>query len=367
MTRIITFVGKGCTGHTTLAIATAKWFAQQSQRVLLVTHNPNPTAELLLEIPLKTIPQEIAPNLSAVQFQTTVLLEQVWDEVKKLLALYLPDSVKVDVYPGEVMILPGFDSLFAFNAIRNYYQSEEYDVIIYDGRGDLESLRLLGIPGIADWYFRRFRQVFESLDLSKIADSIGGPLASAFLTANMESRKVQEGLEEIQHWIAKGVAAVGDAKRLTAYLVTTNEPGAIAEARWLWGSAQQVDLRVSGVLLYQTLGAGNKADLQKSFEPLEVHLIPTLQEKSWENLLSALPDFHIIPQLPEPLTIDLAQRQVRVFLPGFTKQQVKLTQLGKELTVEAGDQRRNIILPPELQNQPVTGGKFEEPYLVISL
>ncbi|RUT07310.1 anion-transporting ATPase [Dulcicalothrix desertica PCC 7102] len=366
MSRIITFLGKACTGQTTLAVATAKWFAKNSQRVLLVTHNPSPYAEVLLETSLKPVPLHIAPLLDVVQLQTTVLLEQVWDEVKKWLALYIPDSVKVDVYSGEVVILPGFDSLLGFNALQQYYQSDDYDVIIYDGRGDLESLRLFGLPESADWYFRRFREVFESLDLSKIADSIGGPIASAFVAANMDSRKVHEAIGQIQSWITKSLAVVGDAKRLTAYLVTTDEVGATREARWLWGSAQQIDLRVSGVLLYQSHAVENKALLDEAFSPLEVNLIPRLQKLDWEPLLQALPDFNNIPHIPQPLTFDLQQRQVKVFLPGFTKQQVKLTILGTELTVEAGEQRRNIVLPKELRNQPVVGGKFEEPYLIIS-
>jgi anion-transporting ArsA/GET3 family ATPase len=366
MTRIITFLGKACTGQTTLAIATAKWFVNNSQRVLFVTHNPSPRAETLLETSLKPIPQKIAPNFEAVQLQTTFLLEQVWEEVKKWLALYIPDSVKVDVYSGEVVILPGIDSFLSFNALRHYYQSDDYDVIVYDGRGDLESLRMLGLPDSADWYFRRFREVFESLDLSKIADSIGGPIASAFVAANMDSRKVEEAIGQIQSWITKSLAVVGDDKRLTAYLITTSEPGAITETRWLWGSAQQIDLRVSGVLLYQSHIVDNKAVLDEAFYPLEVNVIPGLQQFDWEPLLNALPNFNHISNIPQPLRFDLEQNQVKVFLPGFTKQEVKLTILGTELTVEAGEQRRNIVLPKQLRNQPVLGGKFEEPYLIIS-
>ncbi|MBW4509167.1 MAG: ArsA family ATPase [Scytonematopsis contorta HA4267-MV1] len=366
MSRIITFLGKTCTGNPTVAIATAKWFTQYSQKVLLVTHNPSPYAELLLKTTLNSTPQEVAPNLHAVQLQTTVLLEQVWEEVRKWLTLYVPSSVKVDVFPGEAVIPPGLDSLLTFNVLRKYYQSNEYDVIIYDGRGDLESLRMLGIPNIAEWYFRRFREVFDALDISKIADSIGGPIASAWVTANMESRKNQDGIEQVRDWISRGVAVVGDASRLTAYLITTDEPETIAATRWLWGSAQQIDLQVSGVLVYQSHEITNKNELQQAFEPLEVNLIPALKQHNWEPLLDKLPDFKTIPQIPQPLTIDLLQRQVKVFLPGFTKQQVKLTQYGKELTVEAGEQRRSIILPPELQNLPVAAGKFEEPYLVVS-
>jgi arsenite-transporting ATPase len=270
-----------------------------------------------------------------------------------------------EIYPGELIILPGFDSLLAFHALTQYYLSGDYDVIVYDSRGDLETLRLLGVPNVLEWYFRRFRQVFEAMDLAKVAESIGGPIASAFVTANVDTKKIEIEMNRIRSWISQGVEVVNDSARLTAYLVTTEEAGAIAEAQWLWGSAQQVNLRVNGVLAYQ-LHSGNGAALQQAFAPLSVTPIPVLQQQDWDALIQALPDFTVKPIVPEPLTFDLEQRQVQVFLPGFTKKQVKLTQYGSELTVEAGDQRRNIFLPPEFQGLPIQSGKFEAPYLIVS-
>lgn len=366
MSRIITFLGKAGTGQTTLAIATAKWFAQQGNRVLLVTHNPSPSAEQLLETPLTAQAQIVAPKLEALQLQTTALLEQSWDALKQFISPYLPmPAIAQEIYPGELMILPGFDSILAFNALCQYYMHGDYDVIIYEGRGALETLRLLGLPNALDWYFRRFHRLFQSLDVAKIAESIAGPIAAAFVSANIDTEKVEQEMTQVRKWIDQGVAVVNDPKRFAAYLVTIDEPGAIAEACWLWGSAEQVNLRASGVLVYQQ--TVDSAAMQQVFEPLEIYSIPTLQNQDWEPLLKALPDFNAIPTVPDPVTIDLEQRQIRVFLPGFTKKQVKLTQLGSELTIEAGDQRRNLLLPPELREQSIQAGRFEAPYLVIEL
>ncbi|PMB47355.1 anion-transporting ATPase [Fischerella thermalis CCMEE 5205] len=366
MSRIITFIGKAGIGQTTIAIATAKWFSQQGKEVLFVTHNPSPNAEILLKKPLTHIPQVVAPNLQAVQLQATTILDQTWEEVKQLLSLYIPIPDSEEIYSGELMLLPGFDSLLFFNAMRQYYQSDDYEVIVYDGRGDLETLRMLGIPGMLDWYFQRFGKMFEGFSLHKIADSIGGPIASAIISANVDAAKVQQGLEQIRSWIAEGTAVVGNPSKLTSYLVTNNQPGAIAETRWLWGSAQQINLIVNGVLAYQCQEREDLSDLQQVFAPLSFTPIPALKEDNWDCLLKALPNFNDNHQAPLPLKIDLESRQLLVFLPGFTKKQVKLTQHGNELTVEAGEQRRNILLPPDLQKSTVQSGKFEEPYLIVA-
>jgi anion-transporting ArsA/GET3 family ATPase len=366
MSRIITFLGNSGTGKTTLAIAAAKWFARQGKQVLLVTHCPSGSAESLLEIPLTTIPQVIDSNFQAVQLQATAMIDEVWAELKQLLALYIPMPESDRLYSGELIILPGLDSLLSFNALRKYYQSGDYEVIIYNSRGDLESLRMLGIPNILDWYYRRFDRMFEGLDLNKIADSIGGPIASAILAANVDTQKLKQGMEQIRDWIAQGVSVVNDPKQLASYLVTTDEPDAIAESRWLWGSAQQVNLSVNGVFVDRDRATNNFSQLQQAFDPLTVYPLPSLIQPQWESLIEALPNLNDIPSTPAPFAIDLAARQIRVFLPGFTKKQVKLTQFGSELTIEAGDQRRNIFLPLELQGHAIQSGKFEEPYLIVS-
>jgi arsenite-transporting ATPase len=82
--------------------------------------------------------------------------------------------------------------------------------------------------------------------------------------------------------------------------------------------------------------------------------------------MDAIPDFKQARQAPRPITVDIPAREVRLFLPSFDKKQVKLTQSGPEVTIDAGDQRRNILLPPQLSGQSVKGAKFQNSYLAIS-
>jgi arsenite-transporting ATPase len=361
MSLILTFLGKGGTGRTTLAIATAKRFASQGKRVLLVGQDPSPTFGLLLGAEVFMEPGAIAPNLQAVQLQTTTLLERSWEELKVQEAQYLRTPFLKAVFGQELGILPGMDGALALNALREYDASGQYDVIVYDGTGDLSTLRMLGMPEILTWYFRRFRQVFADSDLGKAISPFIQPIAGAVLNVSWSGDIFdQPAANRATNLLDEGKAAVADPNRVVAYLVTTSDPGAIATAKYLWGSAQQVGLTVGGVLLNQA--TTSDAD----FAPLSVNAIPMKQGEDWQTVMDALPDVDQAVRSPRPIVVDAATRKVSLFLPGFDKKQVKLTQYGPEVTIEAGDQRRNVLLPPELRGQPVTGAKFQDGYLMIS-
>ena len=53
----------------------------------------------------------------------------------------------------------------ALNAIREYTESNQYDVIVHDGPGDQSSLRMWGAIGGIDWYFRRFKKGLSRLSV----------------------------------------------------------------------------------------------------------------------------------------------------------------------------------------------------------
>jgi len=364
MALILTFLGKGGVGRTTIAIATAKRFAAQGKRVLLAFQEPDVAVGILLGTVPSHEPQELSTHFFAVQFQASLLLERSWEEVKKLEAQYLRTPFFKEVFGQELSVLPGMDNALVLTALREYEASGKYDVIVYDGAGNQATLRLFGMPESLSWYARRFRKVFADSDLGKTLSPFLQPIASAVLNVSWTDDIFnQPAAQQATNILEQGKQALADPNRVAAYLVTTEDAAAIATAKYLWGAAQQVGLTVGGVLLNRTHDSGAVAP---EFAPLPVTPIPTQAIDDWQPLMDALPDLEQASQAPRPIAINVAERKVSLFLPGFDKKQVKLTQSGPEITIEAGDQRRNITLPPELSGKPVAGAKFQDSFLIIS-
>lgn len=359
MALILTFLGKGGSGRSTCAIATAKKLSNQGKRVLLITEDAGPGFEMLFGHAVTPVPAMVCPNLWGMQLQFTYLLEQNWAQLKKLEAQYLRDPFFKAVYGQELSLLPGMDQALTLNTLREYDASGDYDVIVHDGPGDQASLRMWGMPAGIDWYFRRFKQVFQASQFSKAVMPFVQPVAGAVLSGGMSGDLFdQPQVTQSTGLVAEGIDAVKDPMRVRAYLVSSGDAVAIATARYLWGAAQQIEMTVAGVLL-------NRADDSQDFEPLPVHVLPGYTG-DWQTLIDALPDYIAAPSVPAPVSVDLTTKTVRLFLPSFDKKQIQLTQYGPEVTIEAGDQRRNLALPKTLEGLAITGAKFQANYLILS-
>ncbi|MDJ0591533.1 MAG: ArsA family ATPase [Pleurocapsa sp. MO_226.B13] len=364
MSSIVTFLGKGGTGRTISAIATAKKLATEGKKVLLIGQDSSPAWGMALGVTSTAEPQAIDTNLAVMQLNSTVLLENNWEEVKRLEAQYLRSPILKQVYGQELGILPGMDRALALNAIREQYQSKKYDAIVYDGTAGLDTLRMFGLPEILSWYFRRFRGIFADSDIVKTLSPFVQPVTSAVLNTTWTANDITENTNNpATEMLEQGTQALSQGNVL-AYLVTTPNPAAVATAKYLWGSAQQIGLSVAGVLVNQ----GRVADsVVADFAPLTITNLPDFDGSNWQPLINVLPNMLEGVDAPKPIEFIMAQRKIKVFLPGFEKKQVKLTQYGPEITIEAGDQRRNITLPPAWRGSSVAGAKFQNGYLEITI
>jgi len=347
MGQILTFLGKGGAGKTTTSIAVARGLAQQQKSVLLVG---NQSLELHLPELVGAKIVNLCPNLDAVALRSTILLADYWERMKTIEKQYLKTPFFQDVYGEELGVLPGMDSALALSFIKEQDSTGSYDYIIYDGKGDLETLRMLGMPEILGWYLRRFRQILTNSPIGAAISPVVEPVLRSVLQVPTPPQNLQEQAGQMGDVLTRGQEAVNNPDRVRAYLVTSGEELAIKTARYLWGSAQQIGLTIGGLLYHGFIPP-------HTFDPLPLQELP----------IPPLPCFlQPIAPVPAPVTIDRAKYQVKLFFPTFSKAEVKLIQLGPEVTIEAGEQRRNLFLPPEWEGRQAKGAKFQDNYLIIS-
>ena len=362
MSLILTFLGTDGSDRTTLAIASAKKLVQAGSKVLLATGISNLSLTTSLGVTASPSLREIEPNLFLVGLSTTAILEQQWEYLKVLEKKYLQTPVLNSIYGQELPVLPGMDDALILAALREYDKSGLYDVIIYDGSGDLRMLRLLAMPEVLSGYVKRFRTVIAESDIGKLVIPLLQPLLGSIFSSSFNwetlSANSSSGPGE---FLEEGKRAVNDPEKVRAYLVTRDEPNSMQVAKYLWGNAQLAGVTVAGAFLVQPTST---QPIIEEFTPLPLTQLPVLTD--WSSIVDLIPDLSQSIKAPKPLEIDQVNRQIKVFLPGFDKKQVKLTQQGDTVTLEAGEQRRNIPLESTLKGRSVTGAKFLEGYLIIS-
>ena len=200
-------------------------------------------------------------------------------------------------------------------------------------------------------------------------------------------------------------------------MVDPNNPASVSSALRYWGCAIQAGAQVSGA--FGTASPHSQVEsveiVKKNLSPLPFALCPHLPMggslPDWNAIISSNPsegarDLLSAPasssNIMEPVKFDSSKKSVTLLMPGFDKSEIKLYQVclylsmfllpiklckvdailrminyfstllklqyrgGSELLVEAGDQRRVINLPPEIQGK-VGGAKFADRKLVITM
>lgn len=397
-TKLVTFLGKGGSGKTTSAVFAAQHYAMAGLKTCLVMHSSDTTAEYLLNCKIGTSPIKCKDNLSAVRLETTKMLLEPLKRLQEADSrLNMTNGVLEGVVGEELGVLPGMDSIFSVFELERYVRflwnesqgkrRETFDMIVYDGISTEETLRMIGAPSKARLYLKYLRSIAEKTDLGRLA----GPsvlslideamsLTGSKSTLNVNtSARIWDALDKM---LERGTSAFSDPHKFRCFLVVDPQsPASVDSALRYWGSTIQAGALVSGAFgVASPNEAGESTErIQETFVPMPSAFIPHLSFASpadWDAIMSnpssnkaqellSLPASSIL--MPS-VKFDLVKKSVTLLLPGFDKSEIKLYQYrgGSELLVEAGDQRRVIRLPPNIQGK-VGGAKFVDRSLVVTM
>ncbi|XP_028776399.1 uncharacterized protein At1g26090, chloroplastic-like isoform X1 [Neltuma alba] len=399
-TRLITFLGKGGSGKTTSAIFAAQHYAMAGLNTCLVVHSQDTTADYLLNCKIGNSQVECDTNLSAVRLETTKMLLEPLNRLKQADAkLNLTQGSLGGIVGEELGVLPGMDSIFLALSLERLVgflgttapknQPKKFDIVIYDGSSSDETLRMMGATSKARLYLKYLRNLAEKTDLGRLAaPSLLGLVDEAMsISGNRPyfdgkmSAEIWDSLDEL---LARGSFAFLNPQRFGCFLaMDPNNPTSDSSALRYWGCTIQAGGQVSGAfgVTSQQLDVDSMDRVKKNFSPLPSAFISSTLMNSpiaWNRILMDPANEearHILTSfasqcstITSSVKFDSKRKVVTLFMPGFDKSEIKLYQYrgGSELLVEAGDQRRAIALPPEIQGK-VGGAKFMDRNLVVTL
>ena len=157
MSRIIIFTGKGGVGKTSVVAAHALRAARGGMNTLLVSadmaHNLGDVFEIRTHGE-RTIAED---RLTLLELDPGKIMREDYPDLNRSIVEMLGGSLTraADKVDSSFMI-PGLEDLFMLLGIRDLYESGAYDLILVDCAPSGETLSLLKLPELLEWYMEKF-------------------------------------------------------------------------------------------------------------------------------------------------------------------------------------------------------------------
>ncbi|HET6791911.1 MAG TPA: TRC40/GET3/ArsA family transport-energizing ATPase, partial [Actinomycetota bacterium] len=153
--RVLLFTGKGGVGKTTVAAATAVRAADAGLRTLVMSTDPAHSLGDSFDEEIGSYPTQIGERLWAQQIDAQERLEDNWREIQDYMIQLMNWAGTETIQAEELTVLPGLDEIFALIDVKTHVESGAYDVLIVDCAPTAETLRLLSLPDVMQWYIER--------------------------------------------------------------------------------------------------------------------------------------------------------------------------------------------------------------------
>ena len=382
--RTILYTGKGGVGKTSVAACTARRCAQAGLRTLVMSTDPAHSLSESLETDLADGPTPAGERLWGQEVRAQREMTRHWAGVQEWLGGLLIDRGIDRISAEELTVPPGMDELFSLLRLQDQHASGRWDVIIVDCAPTGETLRLLSFPEIAQWWldkvFPAERQMLAAV----------GPLARAFLDVPLPTPEVMADIRRLSESLIAMNKVLRDRERTSLRLVMNPDRMVIGEAMRTFTYLNLYGFLTDAVVVnrvfpdevgdyfsgWRRMQADHLEMVRSGFSPVPVLCAPYFEQEvvgpaMLDRLAGALFEDH---DPAERLFTDITQSlrdgedgaTLRLSLPFTSKEEISLKQVGSELIVTTGEQRRTIMLPSSLTDCHPESARFEDGHLEVS-
>jgi arsenite-transporting ATPase len=362
--RVLLFTGKGGVGKTTVAAATAVRAARAGARTLVISTDPAHSLADSFDVDVFDEATQIAPNLWAEQIDAQSRLESNWREIQE--------------YFISVMNWAGVETIQAEElSVKRHADEAMWDLLVVDCAPTAETLRLLSLPEIMNWYIERIFPVQRRLTKAV------RPVMTRMTSLPIAGDRFYGAVERLHRNLEAVHRILTDESSSSVRLVVNPEKMVIAEARRTYTYLGLFGYRVDGVIVnriipedvtdpyfgkWKDIQAEHLGTVRESFEPVpiltvrlfdrEIVGVDLLEDLAAEvygrrDVLDVLYRDDPIRVRKRPGGYVLSMR-----LPFVSRDDLDIHRHGEELLVRVGSYKRNLILPATLQRLEVRGAAF---------
>ncbi len=376
--RILLYTGKGGVGKTTTAAATALRASRLGYRTIVLSTDAAHSLADSFDLPLGPEPTPIAENLWGQEVDIYHEVENHWGTIQKYLETLLSWRGVDGIVAEELTVPPGMSELASLLQLVRLHDSKLYDVIIVDCAPTAETLELLTFPEIARWWMdkifpvqRRLVQVARPIVKSVVGmpmpgDDVYDAAEGLFRQLDMMQKLlIDPTLTSIRLVINAEKMVVKEAMRTATYLNLYNYPCDLVVCNRVipdlvtdsyfdtWKASQARYIRM----------------VEEGFAPTPIRYVPLMDRE----IVGLEPLAEVGERLfgqEDPAEVfyrgrsydfEKLEQGYQLLLPLVfaSKDDVDLRQVGDELVVQVGNQRRTLILPRALIGMEVRGAKME--------
>jgi arsenite-transporting ATPase len=375
--RVLLFTGKGGVGKTTVAAATAVRSAATGQRTLVMSTDPAHSLGDSFELEIGSDPTQISDLLWAQQIDAQERLEDNWREIQDYMIQLMNWAGTETIQAEELTVLPGLDEIFALIDVKTHVESGNYDVLVVDCAPTAETLRLLSLPDVMQWYIERIFPVER-----RIVKTVR-PIMSRMTTLPIAGDRVFDAIERLHRNLDAVKKILTDETTSSVRLVVNLERMVIAEARRTYTYLGLFGYRVDAVVVnrvlppdvtdpyfgkWKDIQAEHLATVRESFEPvpiLSARLFDremvgvSLLEEMGSEVYGGLDAAEILYR-DEPIRVRKRGTGyvMQIRLPFASRDDMDIHRRGEELFVRVGAYKRNLILPQTLKRMTVREANF---------
>jgi arsenite-transporting ATPase len=286
----------------------------------------------------------------------------------------------------QLSIFPGMDELFSLLKIMEVYESGDYERIIVDCAPTGETLTLLKFPELLSWYMEKFFPV------GKIAMRVLSPFSKAIFKVQLPDKAAMSDIEKLFLKLIKLQELLKDNKVTSIRLVAMPEKMVVEETKRNYMYMNLYNFNVDGVYINRILPKdidneffNEWIDIQNQYieelESIFTH-VPTYKVPWFDSELSGLSgvekiekaalrdwDVFSIKDIHKGETYEKTEDGyiMNLLLPTVTSDALDMHESNTDIIIKIGNFKRNIPKPNSLRDHVITGAKFENQVLLVTL